>query len=71
MTRLHLEFFRLTAGHDCIVGEKSYIAYDVVIGDRVKINAFVYICNAVTIEDGDVAAAKFRRYLDLVLFDGR
>ena len=35
-------------GADCIIGEKTYIAYDVSIGDRVKINAFVYICAAVT-----------------------
>ena len=39
-------------GAQCIIGEKTYIAYNVVIGNRVKINAFVYICNAVTIEDG-------------------
>ena len=35
-------------GEECIVGEKSYIAYDVKIGHRVKINALVYICAAVT-----------------------
>ena len=44
-------------GTDCIVGEKSYIAYDVVIGDRVKINAMVYICTAVNIEDGVMISA--------------
>jgi acetyltransferase-like isoleucine patch superfamily enzyme len=44
-------------GRDCIVGEKSYIAYDVIIGDRVKINAMVYICAAVTIEDGVMISA--------------
>src|SRR5438270_12337655 len=44
-------------GVDCIVGEKSYIAYGVRIGNRVKINAFVYICNAVTIEDGVMISA--------------
>jgi UDP-2-acetamido-3-amino-2,3-dideoxy-glucuronate N-acetyltransferase len=44
-------------GRDCIVGEKSYIAYDVVIGDLVKINAMVYICTAVTIEDGVMISA--------------
>ena len=44
-------------GSQCIVGEKSYIAYGVDIGDRVKINAFVYICNAVTIEDGVMISA--------------
>jgi UDP-2-acetamido-3-amino-2,3-dideoxy-glucuronate N-acetyltransferase len=46
-----------TIGTDCIVGEKTYIAYDVVIGDRVKINAMVYICTAVTIEDGVMISA--------------
>ena len=44
-------------GAQCIVGEKTYIAYGVDIGDRVKINAFVYICNAVTIERGVMIAA--------------
>jgi UDP-2-acetamido-3-amino-2,3-dideoxy-glucuronate N-acetyltransferase len=44
-------------GAECIVGEKSYIAYDVRIGSRVKINAFVYICAAVTIEDGVMISA--------------
>jgi UDP-3-O-[3-hydroxymyristoyl] glucosamine N-acyltransferase len=39
------------ARKSCIVGEKTYIAYDVVIGDFVKMNACVYICAAVTIED--------------------
>jgi acetyltransferase-like isoleucine patch superfamily enzyme len=44
-------------GDECIVGEKSYIAYDVRVGHRVKINAFVYVCNAVTIEDGVMISA--------------
>jgi UDP-2-acetamido-3-amino-2,3-dideoxy-glucuronate N-acetyltransferase len=44
-------------GVDCIIGEKTYLAYDVRIGDRVKINAFVYVCNAVTIEDGVMISA--------------
>lgn len=44
-------------GRDCIIGEKSYVAYDVTIGDRVKINAFVYICTGVTIERGVMVAA--------------
>jgi UDP-2-acetamido-3-amino-2,3-dideoxy-glucuronate N-acetyltransferase len=44
-------------GRDCIIGEKTYIAYDVSIGDRVKINAFVYICAGVTIEDGVMVSA--------------
>ena len=38
-------------GDECIVGGKSMIAYEVQIGDRVKINSNVYICNGVTIED--------------------
>lgn len=44
-------------GEECIVGGKTYIAYDVRIGSRVKINAFVYICAAVTIEDGVMIGA--------------
>lgn len=44
-------------GRDCIVGEKTYVAYGVTIGDRVKINAFVYICTGVTIEDGVMISA--------------
>jgi UDP-2-acetamido-3-amino-2,3-dideoxy-glucuronate N-acetyltransferase len=36
---------------------KTYVAYGVTIGDRVKINAFVYICNAVTLEDGVMISA--------------
>jgi acetyltransferase-like isoleucine patch superfamily enzyme len=44
-------------GCDCIIGEKTYVAYGVTIGDRVKINAFVYICTAVTIEDGVMISA--------------
>jgi UDP-2-acetamido-3-amino-2,3-dideoxy-glucuronate N-acetyltransferase len=44
-------------GRNCIIGEKTYIAYGVEIGDRVKINAFVYVCNAVTIETGVMIAA--------------
>ena len=39
-------------GTDCIVGGKSYVAYGVEIADRVKINAFVYVCTGVTIETG-------------------
>jgi acetyltransferase-like isoleucine patch superfamily enzyme len=46
-----------SVGRDCIIGEKSYIAYGVAIGDCVKINAFVYICTAVTIETGVMIAA--------------
>lgn len=44
-------------GRDCIIGEKTYVAYGVEIGDRVKINAFVYVCTGVTIESGVMIAA--------------
>jgi acetyltransferase-like isoleucine patch superfamily enzyme len=44
-------------GAQCIIGEKTCIAYGVTIGDRVKINALVYICTAVTIEDGVMISA--------------
>ena len=44
-------------GRSCIIGEKSYIAPDVRIGNLVKINAFVYLCSGVTIEDGVMIAA--------------
>ena len=46
-----------TVGQDCIIGEKTYIAYGVNIGDRVKINAFVYVCTGVTIEQGAMVSA--------------
>jgi acetyltransferase-like isoleucine patch superfamily enzyme len=54
---VHIRGPQTSIGHDCIVGEKSYVAYGVRIGDRVKINAFVYICTAVTIEDGVMISA--------------
>jgi UDP-2-acetamido-3-amino-2,3-dideoxy-glucuronate N-acetyltransferase len=44
-------------GSDCIVGEKTYIAHGVDVGDRVKINAFVYVCQGVVIEDGVMVSA--------------
>jgi acetyltransferase-like isoleucine patch superfamily enzyme len=44
-------------GRDCIVGEKSYIAYGVTIGACVKLNAFVYVCTGVRIEDRVMVAA--------------
>ncbi len=46
-----------TLGEECIVGEKTYIAYGVRIGNRVKINAQVYVCTAVTLEDGVMIGA--------------
>lgn len=61
-------------GHDCIIGEKTYIAYDVVIGNYVKLNAMVYICAQVTIEDGVMISAgttftndRFPRSMDKAL----
>jgi len=53
----HIRGPKTTIGSDCIVGEKSYIAYGVSIGDRVKINAMVYVCTAVTIETGVMISA--------------
>lgn len=44
-------------GRNCIIGEKTYIAYDVQIGDLVKLNAFVYVCAGVTIESMVMVAA--------------
>lgn len=44
-------------GEECLVGGKTIIAYGVRIGHRVKINSFVYICTAVTIEDGVMISA--------------
>jgi acetyltransferase-like isoleucine patch superfamily enzyme len=44
-------------GRDCIVGEKAYIAYDVVVGDLCKLNACVYLCAGVTLESGVMVAA--------------
>jgi len=46
-----------TIGRDCIVGEKTYIAYGVRIGDYVKVNAQAYVCTGVTIEDRVFVAA--------------
>ncbi len=44
-------------GRSCIVGGKSYIAYDVEIGDFTKINSFVYIPTGVTIGRGVMISA--------------
>ena len=46
-----------TIGADCVIGEKTYVAYGVRIGNRVKVNAFVYIPTMVTIEDGVMISA--------------
>src|SRR5262245_17262305 len=63
-------------GRKCIVGEKTYIAYDVVIGDLVKLNAAVYVCAQVEIGDGVMVAAhtvftndRFPRACDPELLD--
>lgn len=44
-------------GHDCILGEKTYVAYDVTIGNLCKLNACVYVCAGVTIGNGVMIAA--------------
>lgn len=54
---VHLRGPGTTIGQDCIVGEKTYVAYGVVVGDRVKLNAFVYVPTGVTIEDGVMVGA--------------
>ncbi len=48
----HIRGPETTIGSDCIIGGKTYIAYGVRIGNRCKINSFVYICNAVSLGDG-------------------
>jgi UDP-2-acetamido-3-amino-2,3-dideoxy-glucuronate N-acetyltransferase len=44
-------------GKSCIIGEKAHISYEVSIGNFVKINAVVYICTSVTIEEGVMISA--------------
>jgi UDP-2-acetamido-3-amino-2,3-dideoxy-glucuronate N-acetyltransferase len=44
-------------GADCSIGGKTLIAYEVVIGDMVKINSAVYICYGVTLERGVLVGA--------------
>lgn len=44
-------------GARCNIGGKTLIAYDVVIGDMVKINSAVYICYGVTLETGVMVGA--------------
>ena len=44
-------------GVECIVGERTYVAYGVQIGDRVKLNAGVYVCTAVTLGTGVLVGA--------------
>ena len=44
-------------GRECIIGGKTYVAYGVEIGDRVKLNSFVYVCTAVTLESGVMVGA--------------
>jgi acetyltransferase-like isoleucine patch superfamily enzyme len=46
-----------TIGRDCIIGEKTYVAYGVRIGDYVKVNAQAYLCTGVTLEDRVFVAA--------------
>jgi acetyltransferase-like isoleucine patch superfamily enzyme len=46
-----------TIGRECIIGEKTYVAYGVRIGDYVKVNAQAYVCTGVTLEDRVFVAA--------------
>jgi UDP-2-acetamido-3-amino-2,3-dideoxy-glucuronate N-acetyltransferase len=54
---VHIRGPGTSIGSNVIVGEKTYVAYGVTIADFVKINAYVYICNAVSIERGVMIAA--------------
>lgn len=53
----HLRGPGTSIGEDCIIGERTYIAYGVPIGDRVKINAGVYVCTGVTIANAVLVGA--------------
>ncbi len=44
-------------GDECIIGERTYIAYGVSIGNRVKINAGAYVCTGVILADGVMIGA--------------
>jgi UDP-2-acetamido-3-amino-2,3-dideoxy-glucuronate N-acetyltransferase len=55
---VHIRGPHTTIGRDCIVGEKSHIAYGVTIGDRCKLNAFVYLCTGVTLGTGVMVSAR-------------
>ena len=53
----HIRGPETSLGENCIVGERTYIAYGVSIGNRVKINAGVYVCTGVTLGDGVMIGA--------------
>ena len=44
-------------GRDCIIGEKTYLGPDAVVGNLVKLNAMVYVPTGVTIDDGVMVGA--------------
>ena len=54
---VHMRGPGTSLGADCIVGERTYIAYGVHIGDRVKLNAGVYVCTGVTLGTGVLVGA--------------
>ncbi len=54
---VHVRGPNTTIGEQCVIGEKTYIAYGVDIADLVKINAFVYIPTMVRIGRGAMIAA--------------
>jgi acetyltransferase-like isoleucine patch superfamily enzyme len=54
---VHLRGPGTRLGIDCIVGERTYVAYGVEIGDRVKLNAGVYVCTGVTLGTGVLVGA--------------
>jgi UDP-2-acetamido-3-amino-2,3-dideoxy-glucuronate N-acetyltransferase len=53
----HLRGPGTTVGQGCIVGERTYIAYGVGVGDRVKINAGAYLCTGVRLGTGVMVGA--------------
>lgn len=54
---VHVRGPNTSIGQDCIIGEKTYLAYGVVVGDRCKINAMAYLPTGVTLEDGVMVGA--------------
>ncbi|HEX2384762.1 MAG TPA: acyltransferase [Acidimicrobiales bacterium] len=45
-------------GRDTVIDETTYIAADALVGNRCKVDAFVYVCTGVTIEDGVMVGAN-------------
>ncbi len=54
---VHLRGPGTTVGCDCIIGEKTYLAPGVVVGDLVKLNAMVYLPTGVVLDRGVMVGA--------------